>query len=123
MVHSFTMQLARATTTPREARRAVAQRCAGWPRLDDLLLCVSEVVTNAVLHARSAPTLTVAMDDARVRVEVHDTDPSPPIRRHRSLLASTGRGLLLLDDLADGWGTAPAAGGKVVWFELVADGC
>jgi len=121
MTERFTVHLANATTTPRHARQAVAERCAGWPRLDDLLLCVSEVVTHAVLHARSAPTVTVAVDGHRVRVEVLDADPSPPVRRNRSLLASTGRGLLLLDDLAERWGFAPAAGGKVVWFELELD--
>ena len=119
MVDSFTLHLEQATSTPRRARQAVAERCAGRPRLDDLLLCVSEVVTNAVLHARSAPTMTVAIDGERVRVEVVDSDPSPPVRRRRSLEASTGRGLLLLDDLTDRWGSTPAGDGKVVWFELV----
>jgi anti-sigma regulatory factor (Ser/Thr protein kinase) len=121
MIDSFTTQLAQATTTPRQARQLVAERCAGWPRLDDLLLCVSEVVTNAVLHARSAPTMTVAIEGPRVRVEVRDGDPTPPVRRRRSLLASTGRGLLLLDDLTDRWGTSPVGAGKVVWFELRLD--
>lgn len=119
MVDSFTLQLEQATSTPRRARQAVAERCAGKPRLDDLLLCVSEVVTNAVLHARSAPTMTVAIDGTRVRVEVLDADPSLPVRRRRSLEASTGRGLLLLDDLTERWGTTPQGDGKVVWFELV----
>lgn len=119
---AFSLQLEHATTTPRRARQVVAERCAGASRLDDLLLCVSEVVTNAVLHARSAPTLTVSIDGQRVRVEVADTDPSLPVRRERSLTSSTGRGLLLLDDLTDDWGTTPVTGGKVVWFELVLDG-
>lgn len=118
---AFTVQLEQATTTPRRARQVVAERCAGAPRLDDLLLCVSEVVTNAVLHARSAPTLTVSVDGPRVRVEVADADPALPVRRPRSLTASAGRGIRLLDDLAEEWGTTTVPGGKVVWFELLLD--
>jgi hypothetical protein len=54
----------------------------------------------------------------RLRVEVRDDDPSPPVRRPRDPLATTGRGLLLVNELASAWGSQPAGRGKVVWFEL-----
>jgi anti-anti-sigma factor len=94
----------------------VASRLGGHPRLDDLLLCVSEVVTNAVLHSRVPKEMTVRTEGPRLLVEVLDGDPTLPIRRDHDLTAPTGRGLKILDDLTDGWGTRPTADGKVVWF-------
>lgn len=104
--------------TPREARHAVASRYAASPRCGDLLLCVSEVVTNAVLHARSAPRLTLTQHGDVVRVEVVDDDPHLPVRVGHGLSAPTGRGLHLLDRLTTAWGADARDGGKVVWFEL-----
>ena len=112
----FTIELRADPGTPRLARRAVAARLGGHPRLDDLLLCVSEVVTNAVLHARVPKEMTVRAEGARLLVEVLDGDSTLPIRRDHELTAPTGRGLKILDDLTDGWGTRPTEGGKVVWF-------
>lgn len=87
--------------------------------VDTVVLLVSEVVTNAVLHARSAIRLAIEDRDGVVRVEVHDGSPMPP-RMHRFRLASaTGRGLRLLEQLSLSWGVEPVTGsGKVVWFEV-----
>ena len=114
----FTIDLPPDAATPRLARQAVAQYLAGHERCDEVLLCVSEVVTNAVLHARSHSVMTVRIDDDRLRVEVADLDPPLPVRRDHDVHAPTGRGLHLLDDLAAAWGADPRPRGKVVWFEL-----
>ena len=117
-VESFTIELPADTSAPRLARREIAARLGEHPRRDDLLLCVSEVVTNAVLHAHSAARLQVTIVGDELRVEVTDHDPTVPTRRQHDQAAPTGRGLHLLDALTRSWGTAPAAGGKIVWFEF-----
>jgi two-component sensor histidine kinase len=115
---AFTLELPGVATTPREARRAVAARFGDQARCGELLLCVSEVVTNAVLHARSAATITVRRSADLLTVEVKDDDPTPPVRRPHSTTATTGRGLRILDDLTVRWGTRPTGNGKVVWFDF-----
>jgi anti-sigma regulatory factor (Ser/Thr protein kinase) len=87
--------------------------------VDTVLLLVSEVVTNAVLHARSEVVIEVEELAGVARVEVTDASPLRP-RPHRfGAESATGRGLRLLDQLSLRWGTAPHdAGGKVVWFEV-----
>lgn len=118
----MTIDLPLDTATPKAARRAVSERFNGERRCEDLILCVSEVVSNAVLHARSAPRLTLRVDERMVRIEVLDDDPTLPTVRPRSAAATTGRGLLILDAIADRWGVGPMPGGKVVWFELDLEG-
>lgn len=87
--------------------------------VDTVLLLVSEVVTNAVLHARSDIRLVVEDRDDVARVEVHDGSPMPPRMLHFRLTAATGRGLRLLDQLSQTWGVDAVSGtGKVVWFEV-----
>jgi hypothetical protein len=114
----FTLVLPSDSATPRAARQAVAEAYGDHARCGDLLLCVSEVVTNAVLHARSAARLTLLRRDHVLRVEVEDDDPTPPVRRPHSTTATTGRGLRILDELTLRWGTRPVADGKVVWFDF-----
>ena len=118
MEETFTLELPRDATTPRAARRAVADAFGDQARCGELLLCVSEVVTNAVLHARSAATMTVRRSADILRVEVRDDDPTPPVRQPHSTTATTGRGLRILDDLTVRWGSRPTGAGKVVWFDF-----
>lgn len=103
---------------PRRAREAVAARLAGHPQLADLLLCLSEVVTNAVLHARTDVHLVVRGHGARVRVEVGDADPTLPRPQDPSPETPTGRGLLIIGQLTSRWGVEGRADGKTVWFEV-----
>ena len=86
--------------------------------LEVVTLLVSEVVTNAVLHARSDVMITVRNDGTVVRVEVADRSEAPPVQRPVVEDSMTGRGMVLVDELADAWGTRPSVHGKVVWFEL-----
>lgn len=118
MEEAFTLDLPDDPAAPRTARQAVTERFGHHARCGELVLCVSEVVTNAVLHARSAATLTLRRRNDLLTVEVHDGDPNPPVRQPHSTTASAGRGLRILDELAVRWGTRPMRGGKVVWFEF-----
>jgi hypothetical protein len=110
-----------ASSTPR-ARRFVRAALAGAvpPRVVDTAeLCVSELVTNAVLHARTQIRVSVAENGVAVRLGVEDGSLAQPLRAPRTRTAATGRGLTLLTTLATTWGVDPAgAGRKVVWCVL-----
>ncbi|WP_424850106.1 ATP-binding protein [Streptomyces sp. SAI-129] len=111
------------------AARAFAREVlADWGvrgRADDVVLCVSELATNALLHGvppgrgfllRLWP---LPCGDG-VRVEVHDSGggvPAVPLEPGGS--GEGGRGLLLVSELADKWGVTEREPGKVVWFECV----
>jgi anti-sigma regulatory factor (Ser/Thr protein kinase) len=106
-------------SAPRQARRWVGGRLAdlGLEPLEELvLLLTSEVVTNAVTHAGTESLLRVERSGTGVKVEVHDGSDRPPVVREHSPQALEGRGVALLEDLADGWGWAPDDDGKTVWF-------
>jgi DNA-binding NarL/FixJ family response regulator len=81
-------------------------------------LLVSELVTNAVVHASSAPRVEVALDGDTARVQVYDDDPALPTAGEASTSSLGGRGLFLVEQLATRWGTEPHGDGKVIWFEL-----
>lgn len=106
------------------ARRHVRSRLLAWG-LDDLvdpvLLLTSEVVTNALLHSGTGLALTVARDGVGVRVEVADGSGVPPVQRDHSTSASTGRGVQLLEAIADDWGWTATSTGKLVWFRILTD--
>ena len=108
------------------ARRFIAARTAAWsfpePAADQLVLIGSELVTNAVLHARTELTLTLELRENRVRISVKDRSKAPATLRHYRADALTGRGLGVVAALSDRWGVSTAPDGKVVWAELRADG-
>lgn len=85
---------------------------------DMVLLLVSEVVTNAVLHARTEIRLGIGWNGDAVRVEVADHSPLAATPRPFSEMATTGRGMQMVDQVADTWGLRPVDDGKVIWFEL-----
>jgi anti-sigma regulatory factor (Ser/Thr protein kinase) len=82
------------------------------------VLLVSELVTNAVVHARGPICLTVHTDAHWVRIEVEDPGHRRPVLRAATLDAVDGRGLLVVDKLATDWGSEQRATHKVVWFEI-----
>ncbi|MCP9990034.1 ATP-binding protein [Streptomyces albogriseolus] len=109
------------------ARRLVRAACAVW-RMDDLAgdasLVVSELVANAVQHARR-DTIRVVVERpgaARIRVCVVDFSQAPPVRRASGPGDESGRGLALVSGLADEWGSEPLPWGKRVWAELHGEG-
>jgi PAS domain S-box-containing protein len=115
--------LPRDPTSPRLARALVAEALAGAGRDDDLdvaVLLVSELVTNAAVHAEAEALLRVRVRDDVVRVEVVDASVQAPVMRARDTAAESGRGMLLVEELADAWGVdvLPDSAGKAVWFEL-----
>lgn len=103
------------------ARRFVTDVLTRWHTpLGDTALMVSELATNAVLHAGSPFVIDVHCSDAGVlRVEVSDTDPTPPVPELGLANESVrGRGLLLVTALARQWGYHMTSHGKTVWFEV-----
>ncbi len=103
------------------ARTLVAEALERGPhaaRLDEILLLVSEVVTNAVLHAGTPIELRLEADANGVLVEVTDHCSALPVQRDYDPDASTGRGLGLVATLADRHGVETLPDGKSVWFAL-----
>ena len=86
------------------------------------VLLTSELGSNAVRHAASDFTVAVGVGDDEVRVTVTDHSGGDPIRRSPGPLATSGRGILIVEALAERWGVDPIdGGGKVVWFTLRLD--
>ena len=82
----------------------------------DVVLLVSELVTNAVRYAGGATEVRVdVVDGSAVRIEVADAEPTPARQLPPDPWASSGRGLHIVDQLAGSWGQAALPGGKVVW--------
>ena len=81
---------------------------------------LTEVVTNAVLHAGTEVVVVLHClpTQSGLRCEVSDASSSRLRRRHHSAEATTGRGLVLLEQLADAWGVETHPAGKTVWFEV-----
>ncbi|CAM5577345.1 ATP-binding protein [Streptomyces coeruleorubidus] len=88
---------------------------------DEAQLCVSELVSNVITHVGlGAPaTLAVSVRGTHLRIEVHDPDPRAlPVLRDPSTESLEGRGMALVDAVADRWGVLLRADGKVTWCEL-----
>ena len=103
------------------ARRFLADVVAGRfddDRLDTATLLVTEVVTNAVLHAHTDVSVHVAVEGEGLLVQVEDGSPSSPQRRAHDQDAVSGRGLELVEGLADDFGVLATPAGKAVWFSL-----
>lgn len=110
----------------RSARRFVATVLQPWEfagLADDICLCVSELASNALVHGTSPGhgfLVRLAIEDGFVRLEVHDSRSRLDDRqlqvRHPAPSSASGRGLLIVDALADGWGVEDREPfGKVVW--------
>ena len=116
---SLRASLPRTGTASRDARHDLGawlpQRC-GPAAAETAVLLVSELVTNAVVHTRSADVrLQARCDGESLLVAVDDEAAAPPVCCDGE---STGAGLALVDSLAARWGWEPLATGKRVWFEV-----
>ncbi|WP_454366918.1 ATP-binding protein [Streptomyces ambofaciens] len=107
------------------ARRRVIAIVRDWdvPLVEDMVetleLLASEVVANAVVHTGKGCQVTVSWDGTRVRLEVEDAEGGHlPQRPSDGSYEENGRGLQLVDGLAQRWGSRPTPDGKVVWFEI-----
>jgi hypothetical protein len=103
------------------ARRLAREHVRSCPPdvVDIVALLVTELVSNAVLHARTDLHLVIEIRGDRVRVDVEDRSEHAPHVRHYDTDDVTGRGLALVEMLASAWGIDLIDGGKIVWCEVV----
>ncbi|MFF2997740.1 SpoIIE family protein phosphatase [Streptomyces sp. NPDC057950] len=108
-----------------DARQQVRELLHDWDsedQRDSAVLLVSEILTNVLVHtdddALLVAEVTGGPGDRRMRVEVTDASDDLPHRRHPGELASSGRGLVLVEVLAEAWGVDPRGEGKSIWFEF-----
>lgn len=112
----------------REAREFVSNSLREWacePLIDTAVLLTSELVTNAIMHARTGPTVRMSLKGSALRIEVVDHGEGTPLKRTAAPEDVSGRGLALVEAMAARWGvidndlgTGGARKPKVVWFEL-----
>ena len=104
------------------ARRFVREALERWDcgdALDTVQLLVSELVTNAVVHAGSKPNVAVLLLPETVRIEVADQQVDAAVApREAGDDDESGRGLFLLEELSSSWGVETSPDGKTVWFEV-----
>ncbi|WP_188189401.1 ATP-binding protein [Nonomuraea sp. SYSU D8015] len=106
-----------------KARSLVRAELTGWGRedvIDDCLLIISELVTNAVRYGGSAYALRLEDREDRLYGEVFDPGDGEPRPCSPDVEALSGRGLQIVAAIADDWGVTAANGGKVVWFSVLA---
>jgi anti-sigma regulatory factor (Ser/Thr protein kinase) len=84
-------------------------------------LVLTELATNATLHARTPYTVLLRLEPTHLVVEVLDSSPRLPQARHYATDSATGRGITLVDSFCDTWGTTPTPDGKVVWAHVRPD--
>ncbi|MCP3821901.1 ATP-binding protein [Streptomyces sp. A3M-1-3] len=108
-----------------EARSFLRHVLSEWDiidRFDDAVLCLSELATNAIRHGVPQGgyfLVKASLIDGRLRIEVHDQSGLLPRVKCPEADDVSGRGLLLVDALADGWGVEPRVPcGKTVWTEF-----
>jgi PAS domain S-box-containing protein len=102
----------------REQVRALLSDASRDDLTETATLLVSEVVTNALLHAGTPIDVTARLTSEGLRVEVGDGSAHFPVRRHYAATAGTGRGMMLLEQLVDEWGVSRHGSGKKVWFRV-----
>ncbi|MFI7355404.1 SpoIIE family protein phosphatase [Streptomyces avidinii] len=109
-------------TAPALARHLIRAAVAAWGarhRADEIELAADELMTNALVHTEGGGHVRMRLTaQGRIRVEVEDTSSALPRRREAGDWAVSGRGLMLVERLADEWGVEPRGGGKCVWCEF-----
>ncbi|MBK3644272.1 MULTISPECIES: SpoIIE family protein phosphatase [Streptomyces] len=107
------------------ARQHLRELLHDWrsqDQIDSAVLLLSEMLTNVLVHTDADALLLAEVrgepGSRRMRVEVNDTSDDLPHRRRPGELASSGRGLVLMELLAQAWGVEPRGEGKSIWFEL-----
>jgi anti-sigma regulatory factor (Ser/Thr protein kinase) len=107
----------------RHARRFTRRTMRSWgvaEEADTVLLVVSELVTNALVHTDGQVRLDLTLSNHRLRVAVTDSSPRTPVKPTSiGWEATGGRGILLVEAMSAEWGTLPVSGGKQVWADVV----
>ncbi|WP_436527695.1 SpoIIE family protein phosphatase [Actinoplanes sp. HUAS TT8] len=124
MSRSATMHVAAEPTGPSRVRQWMSTRLREWqvpePVIGAAILCTSELTTNALLHAGTPAQVHIDLNAERLLVSVADTGTRGSVIRARAdAMASRGRGLGLIEELSDSWGTDPTVRGSTVWFEML----
>ena len=121
---SATMQVPAEPTGPSRVRQWMTARLREWSVPEQVIsaaiLCTSELTTNALLHAGTPAQVHIDLSAERLLVSVADTGTRGSVTRARTdALSSRGRGLGLIEELSDTWGTDPTVRGSTVWFEML----
>ncbi len=96
----------------------VCRPFAGRVSADDVQLVVSELATNAVVHAGTPFSVSISSDESVIRIAVSDGSVVPPVMRDAAPGAVSGRGLRLVAAVSGDWGVEPGPDGKTEWAEL-----
>lgn len=127
MCYDATARLACTPASVRTARAFVAARLEAWgvtptdvahSRVADAVLIVSELVSNAVRFCTQELELHLTTHRDRIEIAVVDDNPQPAVLKQPDPLTPGGRGLLLVDVLAEQWGQRQRTGHKTVWARL-----
>ncbi|MFD3719240.1 SpoIIE family protein phosphatase [Streptomyces sp. NPDC058674] len=110
------------TDAPAAVRHLIRAAVAAWgagERADEIELAADELMTNALVHTDGGAQVGLRLTaQGRIRIEVEDSSSALPRPRDAGDWEESGRGLLLVDRLADEWGVEPRGGGKRVWCEF-----
>ena len=111
-------------TAPGRVRRWMTTQLTRWQVPEQVIgaavLCTSELTTNALLHAGTEARVEIDLSPERLLVSVADSGTRGTVARARAdTLSSPGRGLGLIEQLSDAWGTDPTVRGSTVWFEML----
>ncbi|HUP87397.1 MAG TPA: response regulator [Acidimicrobiales bacterium] len=106
----------------RECRRFLERHCREWncaeEMVADAFIVASELVSNAIRHARTPSELRIRFHGGVLRIEVLDGAATMPQPRQPDVAEGSGRGLMLIAALAEAWGVDPHPDGKVTWAEI-----
>ncbi|MFP1627947.1 SpoIIE family protein phosphatase [Streptomyces sp. 5K101] len=111
-----------ALRSSRQMVRAAVRAWGARERVDEVELAADELITNALLHTDGGAVVTVRVlsgVERRLRVEVEDRSSVLPRRRDAGESAVSGRGLMLVERLAESWGVESRGSGKCVWCEFI----
>uniref|UniRef100_A0AAU2VG74 protein-serine/threonine phosphatase n=1 Tax=Streptomyces sp. NBC_00003 TaxID=2903608 RepID=A0AAU2VG74_9ACTN len=111
-----------ALSSSRHMIRAAVRAWGARERSDEIELAADELITNALMHTDGGAIVTIRAlsgPERRLRVEVEDRSSALPRRREAGSSGVSGRGLMLVDRLADVWGVESRGSGKCVWCEFV----
>ncbi|WP_189045189.1 ATP-binding SpoIIE family protein phosphatase [Micromonospora sonchi] len=121
---SARMEVPAEPTAPSRVRHWMTAQLTQWEVAESVIgaavLCTSELTTNALLHAGTAARVEIDLSSERLLVSVADSGSRGTVTRARTdTLSSRGRGLGLIEELSDTWGTDPTVRGSTVWFEIL----